>query len=254
VLIRSIAITALLPLPALAGISHHVLPTPLRLTQDTTLDLNADGIADVGFWHLVDTFSDPHAYTQYVHNASGRPNACASPRPALGELVGPASTFTDIVRLARSEHRHVNGAADGPVEWAHWTPDSPTHLNPIGYAGLRATTANGDIHYGWIRYRLVSGYQFPLSGPSRYEVDLLEYAWETTPNTAIRVGATAPCGTSDFDFDGDSGTDADIEAFFACIAGNCCSNCWGADFNSDGDTGTDADIEAFFRVLAGGTC
>jgi hypothetical protein len=27
-----------------------------------------------------------------------------------------------------------------------------------------------------------------------------------------------------------------------------------ADFNRDGDTGTYADIEAFFRVLAGGTC
>jgi hypothetical protein len=51
-------------------------------------------------------------------------------------------------------------------------------------------------------------------------------------------------------------TDADIEAFFACLAGICpaapCTG--GADFNGDGDTGTDADIEAFFRVLGGGTC
>ncbi len=53
------------------------------------------------------------------------------------------------------------------------------------------------------------------------------------------------------------GTDADIEDFFACLAGNCpaapCTS--NADFNGDGDTGTDADIEAFFRVkLAGGNC
>jgi hypothetical protein len=27
-----------------------------------------------------------------------------------------------------------------------------------------------------------------------------------------------------------------------------------SDFNGDGDLGTDADIEAFFRVLAGGAC
>ncbi len=60
--------------------------------------------------------------------------------------------------------------------------------------------------------------------------------------------------TTDFDHDGASGTDADIEAFFACLAGSCCPTCGTADFNSDGDTGTDADIEAFFRVLAGGTC
>jgi glucose/arabinose dehydrogenase len=64
------------------------------------------------------------------------------------------------------------------------------------------------------------------------------------------------CGSADFNGDGDFGTDADIDAFFACLAGNCCATCWhtGADFNGDGDTGTDQDIEAFFRVLAGGLC
>jgi hypothetical protein len=64
------------------------------------------------------------------------------------------------------------------------------------------------------------------------------------------------CGNSDFNGDGDFGTDQDIEAFFACLAGNCCATCWpgGSDFNGDGDFGTDADIESFFRVLAGGTC
>jgi hypothetical protein len=64
------------------------------------------------------------------------------------------------------------------------------------------------------------------------------------------------CGSPDFNCDGDVGTDADIEAFFACLGGNCpaapCTN--NADFNGDGDVGTDADIEAFFRVLAGGPC
>ncbi len=64
------------------------------------------------------------------------------------------------------------------------------------------------------------------------------------------------CGSADFDGDGDVGTDADIEAFFACLAGSCCPACYpgGADFNADGDVGTDADIESFFRVLAGGNC
>ena len=72
----------------------------------------------------------------------------------------------------------------------------------------------------------------------------------------LRGTRAAACGTADFDGDGDTGTDADIEAFFACLAGDCCVTCHpsGADFDGDGDTGTDADIEAFFRVLAGGTC
>jgi len=60
--------------------------------------------------------------------------------------------------------------------------------------------------------------------------------------------------TADFDRDGSPGASADIEAFFACIAGDCCPACGSADFDGDGDVATDADIEAFFRVLAGGSC
>jgi hypothetical protein len=71
--------------------------------------------------------------------------------------------------------------------------------------------------------------------------------------TYLALRATGLCGTADFDRDGDLGTDADIEAFFACLAGNCCGSCH-ADFDGDGDLGTDADIEAFFRVLAGNPC
>jgi hypothetical protein len=64
------------------------------------------------------------------------------------------------------------------------------------------------------------------------------------------------CGSADFDCDGDTGTDADIEAFFACLSGRCppapCTS--SADFDGDGDLGTDADIEAFFKVLGSGAC
>jgi uncharacterized membrane protein len=74
------------------------------------------------------------------------------------------------------------------------------------------------------------------------------------PWLATLTGTPPTCGSADFNHDGDTGTDADIEAFFACLSGNCCAACDSADFNGDGDTGTDADIEAFFRVLGGGPC
>jgi subtilisin-like proprotein convertase family protein len=64
------------------------------------------------------------------------------------------------------------------------------------------------------------------------------------------------CGSADFNCDGAFGTDTDIEAFFACIAGTCppppCTST--ADFDGDTHPGTDADIEAFFRVLSGLPC
>jgi hypothetical protein len=92
----------------------------------------------------------------------------------------------------------------------------------------------------------------------------------TTPNNGFAFGGglfvsyteCAPacpgnaCGNQDYNGDGDFGTDQDIEAFFACLGGNCCATCFcqGSDFNGDGDFGTDQDIEAFFRVLGGGNC
>jgi len=72
--------------------------------------------------------------------------------------------------------------------------------------------------------------------------------------TAVSLVAGSSCGPADFDGDGDNGTDLDIEAFFACLGGNCCGTCWTADFDGDGDTGTDLDIETFFRITAGGEC
>jgi hypothetical protein len=83
----------------------------------------------------------------------------------------------------------------------------------------------------------------------------------SAPNSGLGqitiTGTITPCcGSADFNCDGDVGTDADIESFFACLSGSCpAAPCTGtADFNGDGDVGTDADIEAFFRVLGGGTC
>jgi probable HAF family extracellular repeat protein len=78
--------------------------------------------------------------------------------------------------------------------------------------------------------------------------------WHNTSSEAWIATLPPTCGSADFNHDGDIATDADIEAFFACLAGNCCPACGSADFNGDGDFATDADIEAFFRVLAGGAC
>ncbi|HYE61794.1 MAG TPA: trypsin-like peptidase domain-containing protein [Phycisphaerales bacterium] len=60
--------------------------------------------------------------------------------------------------------------------------------------------------------------------------------------------------TADFNHDGDTGTDQDIEAFFATLGGNPCPTCGSVDMDGDGDVGTDQDIEAFFRVLGGHSC
>src|SRR5262249_35833113 len=125
--------------------------------------------------------------------------------------------------------------------------------NGSGYYGFRFQLADG-THYGWL-----STY-FSNLGFGRVELRLGNAAYDNRPNQPISVGVLeahlGECGSADFDCDGDTATDADIEAFFACLAGSCpgppCTS--SADFDNDGSAATDADIEAFFRVLAGGPC
>src|SRR5262249_55494082 len=46
------------------------------------------------------------------------------------------------------------------------------------------------------------------------------------------------CGSADFNHDGAPANNADIQAFFACLAGHCCPSCDTADFNGDGAVAT----------------
>jgi hypothetical protein len=104
--------------------------------------------------------------------------------------------------------------------------------------GFISTAGGRDVVYG--------GY---VNGVRRLYIAMGEGGFATDLDPVSRT-----C-TNDYNDDGDVGTDADIEAFFACLAGNCCATCPSdADFNGDGDVGTDEDIESFFRVLAGGAC
>jgi hypothetical protein len=109
-----------------------------------------------------------------------------------------------------------------------------------------------------LRWGTLYNFRFDVNVPPATREAMLGLFKPGTPSTlsALIVAPSSLCGSADFNCDGDIGTDADIEAFFACVAGNCpaapCAS--SADFNADGDVGTDADIEAFFRVLSGGTC
>jgi hypothetical protein len=127
--------------------------------------------------------------------------------------------------------------------------------DPAGSVSVVAR-AGGTIRLGAGDVRVVS--QVIVRGGALSPDAHAAFAVRFTDGTGAELlGARGgACGSADFDCDGDVGTDADIGAFFACLAGSCpaapCGS--GADFNRDGDIGTDADIEAFFRVLGGGSC
>ena len=135
----------------------------------------------------------------------------------------------------------IRASTDGGQTWQPVARDLPADARSYAWQ-LPGTTGLPDVRVRVVakdlRFQNTSAEAGPLT---------------ITPG---QVPYPSRCSSADFDNDGDVATDADIEAFFACLAGNCCPACWrlGADFNGDGDAGTDADIEAFFRVLAGGPC
>ena len=93
-----------------------------------------------------------------------------------------------------------------------------------------------------------------LTDAGTYDCIVSNACGNATSGAALLTVTPTGCGSSDFDGDGDFGTDADIAAFFACLGGNCCPTCGSSDFNGDGDFGTDSDIGSFFSVLGGGPC
>jgi hypothetical protein len=123
----------------------------------------------------------------------------------------------------------------------------------------RVVFPSGVVHDGVASFTLspLNATSPPAGGKIRHVVITKNGTEMELKRVIVRPPNHVPsCGTADFDGDGDIGTDSDIESFFACLAGACCTTCYsgGADFNADGDVGTDADIESFFRVLAGGPC
>jgi hypothetical protein len=156
---------------------------------------------------------------------------------------------TPYSNLSRVSGALVSGLAPGDYLLAICPyPDSPTdagsqHLWSAFGEGGSVVAPNGP------------GAGNPMTG---WDISLTSGTGNyTIAFTGVAGAACGPhCGSADFNCDGSIGTDADIEAFFACIAGNCppppCTST--ADFNGDGAIGTDADIEAFFRVLSGGPC
>ena len=172
------------------------------------------------------------------------------------DLAGtPLGTFHNSTSIGFVEQ--LAHASNGDVLAAGFTTGGITRFDPTTGAIISSFAASGARGV----YQLGNGNIIWSNGSGAHVHDV-----NTGGSTNVYASAggryfdvltlTPACGTADFDGDGDTGTDADIEAFFACLGGTCCATCWhlGADFDADGDVGTDADIEAFFRVLAGNPC
>jgi hypothetical protein len=172
----------------------------------------------------------------------------------------PAATVTsqpaDTHACFGSSATFTVASADAGDSYA-WQIEDPTF--PGAYLDLfdgplTAGDLSFDVSGSFTNTLVLSNIQSPSSPAlTRFQCQVLSSCSSVFSDPALLTAFNCTC-SADFNNDGDIGTDADIEAFFACLAGDCCRTCGSADFNGDGDVGTDADIESFFRVLSGGTC
>jgi len=202
---------------------------------------------------------------------------------ALGVSVGINHTYVGDVRMSVSNGTttvdliYRPGVDDQPNETGNTCNYGGTYLFTDGVAADLWAATNGQatgyvVPSGTFHPSGINSPALPTPSLAAFTGMNFEGTWTLTVEdwwgvdtgsiTGFSIGNVTPvncgpvCGTSDFNGDGDFGTDQDIEAFFACLAGQCCPACYpgGSDFNGDGDFGTDQDIESFFRVLAGGNC
>jgi hypothetical protein len=217
--------------------SLHTAASQLLIPASGTLDLdvNGDGVTDISFFNLPDCPSGGFIRVNVPAQGGGVAAQNSDPLPFAAPVhisteVGPALTYAQSANLITCGFEGVNGA------WA-----SP---NSEGFLGVKLIL-DGQVHYAefFIRHHNSGAYA------------IVQGAYENTPDAPVFTRVYGdPCGDSDFNNDGDTGTDSDIEDFFRCISGDCCLFCDTADIDQNGDFGTDNDIEWFFRILMGAGC
>jgi hypothetical protein len=213
--------------PQLTGPEELTIPATVPLDGAVSLAIGKAGTPFDGKYYVA---SANHALVHQLSRVAGAPQLAIDESFVPPGIATPAGlATTDIGTLVVSD-----GAALTEL----------TRTSTGAWAPLTASEFTGQ--------RGAAGFAMATSRTNFNPV--LHGGWSSTVDPGHDAGVPDPLCSADFNNDGDVGTDGDIADFFACLAGNCCPECWSADFNNDGDLGTDADIESFFRVLAGGNC
>jgi autotransporter-associated beta strand protein len=220
----------LAPAKVAGGTAPNVVGTPAAGPSTLSMKLNGP-VAGTGY-DQIQTFLQNGSPASQVILGDGTATWAANLSLSLGYAPSASDVFWLI--LNTNAYQANLGTANTTTGTFAGLPEGATVT--LGTVAGRTYTAK-------ISYKGDFATSNPTAGTGN---DVVLYGVDYTPK----------CGSADFNCDGDVGTDLDIEAFFACLAGSCPPPpCTGsADFNADGDVGTDADIEAFFRVLAGGSC
>jgi len=123
----------------------------------------------------------------------------------LSYTTGPTNRIMGSALKAANLSAGANISAAGPfaaIQTGGYTLGFMTYGNPnvygnfpagtTGFLGVQFPTADNSLHYAWVRVHInaATGPNGPET--SRYPVTVIDWAWETTPNTPIAAGAGVP--------------------------------------------------------------
>jgi hypothetical protein len=143
-------------------------------------DMDGDGNNDFAIWAYSASYNGNNGVAAAYGPFSGSNQEFGGgsddlPKLASGFTLGPSipsGSWTSSVMSTGNDVVFGPGSGAG----AGWTGG----VNETGFVGVRFRNASG-MHYGWIRLQ---------SNPTTGTITVLQYAYESCPNTAISVGAT----------------------------------------------------------------
>ena len=146
------------------------------------LDVDNNGVVDYTFYTITSSITYTFGNSSTFINFSG-----AYMNPAAS-AIGSNASFSSFDGC-------VGGVADvsliNPSSSSSYTFSIGNFLEADGFVGLKFQNS-GNTHYGWVRIEVANGGDFLF---------VKEYAFESTPNTAINAGETAngPVGIADLE-------------------------------------------------------
>lgn len=205
----ALAGSALLSLPAAAHADNFFYSGPLNVsvTQSApgsnTLAVSFDNtITDLSLMALVYSNAYPGNYGAYDELIPQSPDEATTFSVAPGTLIGPATTFSPSANELYTEyvyynrytyaHRHTYSCGKSTCSYYSYTYSYRSNLAYSGptpnyspyYVGVEFTRS-AQTYYGWIE---LENYVTPTYA----EVELLGYAYNTTPGDSIPAGLTTP--------------------------------------------------------------
>jgi hypothetical protein len=179
------------------------------MTLGGRVDLNGDGISDFYFsagtgctdsypghcwsWYTIEGFKDPYDRDQGFNGNGILERGVFGASLIQGTVIGP--NVPGVNWLDGFGNRFIEGLTFDAGSIINPRPEGPR----IGHLGIRFSAEDG-LHYGWFRVLLepwqeppyqVGEYTFHLQ---RYP-EVLDWAYDSTPNTPIVAGAVPEAGT-----------------------------------------------------------